>query len=81
MSESTTRQITPDDRLSDSTFAAILQIVMFDNTYEISEPGEDPRVNGALKEIQATYGGNLINMEFVSWYTPGLALWQKKARL
>jgi hypothetical protein len=24
------------------------------------------------------YGGNLINFEFVSWYTPGLAIWQKE---
>jgi predicted O-methyltransferase YrrM len=52
-------------------------IVIFDNTYEIAEQGEDPRVNGALKEIQKVHGGNLINLEHVSWYTPGLAIWQK----
>jgi hypothetical protein len=52
-------------------------IVIFDNTYEIAKPGEDPRVFGALKEIKKTYGGNLINFEFVSWYTPGMAAWQK----
>lgn len=56
-------------------------IVLFDNTYEIAEQGEDVRVNGALKEIAAEYGGNLINLEHVSWYTPGLAIWQKRARL
>jgi len=52
-------------------------VVFFDNTYNIAEDGEDQRVNGALKEIQARYGGNIINLEFVSWYTPGLAIWQK----
>ena len=56
-------------------------LVLFDNTYRIAEEGEDPRVNGALKAIQAQYGGNLINLEFVSWYTPGLALWQGQAAL
>jgi predicted O-methyltransferase YrrM len=54
-------------------------MVIFDNTYCIADTGEDQRVNGFLREIQGQYGGNLINMEFVSWYTPGLALWQKKA--
>ena len=53
-------------------------LVMFDNTYRIAEEGEDQRVNGALKAIQARHGGNLINLEFVSWYTPGLAIWQKR---
>ena len=56
-------------------------IVLFDNTYQISEENEDPRVNGALKHILKTYGGNLINMEYVSWYTPGLAIWQNKPNL
>lgn len=56
-------------------------IVLFDNTYRIAEGGEDPRVNGALKDILARYGGNLINMEFVSWYTSGLAIWQKQPNL
>ncbi|MBD3649071.1 MAG: class I SAM-dependent methyltransferase [Pseudomonadales bacterium] len=53
-------------------------LVMFDNTYRIAEDGEDPRVNGALHTISERFGGNLINLEFVSWYTPGLAIWQKK---
>jgi predicted O-methyltransferase YrrM len=56
-------------------------LVIFDNTYCIAEEGEDPRVNGFLREMQGLYGGNLINMEFVSWYTPGLAIWQKRAVL
>jgi predicted O-methyltransferase YrrM len=56
-------------------------LVIFDNTYRIAEDGEDQRVNGFLREMQGRYGGNLINMEFVSWYTPGLAIWQKRAVL
>jgi predicted O-methyltransferase YrrM len=51
-------------------------IVAMDNTYRIAEPHEDQRVNGALRRFPERYGGNLINMEFVSWYTPGLCLWQ-----
>lgn len=50
--------------------------VVFDNTYPIAEPGEDQRVHGALIAIKAQYGGNLIHVPFVSWYTPGLAIWQ-----
>lgn len=56
-------------------------LVLFDNTYRIALPNEDQRVNGALRTIQARHGGNLINMEFVSWYTPGLAVWQRKPNL
>jgi predicted O-methyltransferase YrrM len=52
-------------------------VVIFDNTYLIAEEGEDQRVHGALKDIQQRYEGNLINLEFVSWYTPGIAIWQK----
>jgi len=52
-------------------------LVLFDNTYQIAEDNEDQRVNGALKTILERHGGNLINLEFVSWYTPGLAMWQK----
>jgi len=52
-------------------------IVIFDNTYLIAEAHEDQRVNGALKEILRRHGGNLVNLEFVSWYTPGIAIWQK----
>ena len=53
-------------------------LVIFDNTYRIAEAVEDPRVNGFLRGMQSKYGGNLINLEFVSWYTPGLAVWQKQ---
>lgn len=56
-------------------------IVIFDNTYDIAEAGEDPRVNGALKEIRRRFGGNMINLEQVSWGTPGLAIWQKEPKL
>ena len=52
-------------------------LVVFDNTYRIAEAHEDQRVNGALKHIQKKYGGNLINVENVSWFTPGLAIWQR----
>lgn len=52
-------------------------LVLFDNTYQIADAGEDQRVHGALKDISKRHGGNLINLEFVSWYTPGLAIWQK----
>jgi len=52
-------------------------IVVFDNTYLIAESHEDQRVHGGLREILNRYGGNLINFEFVSWYTPGMAIWQK----
>ena len=56
-------------------------LVLFDNTYRIADEGEDPCVNGFLRDMQGLYGGNLINMEFVSWYRPGLAIWQKQAKL
>lgn len=56
-------------------------LVLFDNTYQIAERGEDPRVNGTLRTILARHGGNLINVEFVSWFTPGLAVWQKSPNL
>ncbi|MEQ1672682.1 MAG: class I SAM-dependent methyltransferase, partial [Hyphomicrobium sp.] len=56
-------------------------LVLFDNTYRIAGDGEDQRVNGALKEIQRRHGGNLINLEYVSWFTPGLAIWQKTPKL
>jgi predicted O-methyltransferase YrrM len=52
-------------------------LAIFDNTYSIAGPHEDQRVNGALKEILKLHGGNLINLEFVSWYTPGIAIWQR----
>jgi predicted O-methyltransferase YrrM len=53
-------------------------LVIFDNTYQIADAGEDPRVHGALKSIQARHGGNLINFPIASWYTPGFAIWQKR---
>jgi predicted O-methyltransferase YrrM len=56
-------------------------LIIFDNTYRIADEGEDQRVNGFLRDMPALYGGNLINMEFVSWYTPGLAIWQRHAVL
>lgn len=56
-------------------------LVVFDNTYRIAEEQEDQRVNGALRIIQERHGGNLINLEFVSWYTSGLAVWQREPRL
>lgn len=54
-------------------------IVIFDNTYNISEQSEDKRVFGALSYIHKKYGGNIINLEYVSWFTPGVAIWQKKS--
>jgi predicted O-methyltransferase YrrM len=53
-------------------------LVFIDNTYPIAEveKGEDRRVNEALRSILASYGGSLINLPFVSWFTPGLAIWQ-----
>lgn len=56
-------------------------LVLFDNTYRIASDNEDQRVNGALREITSRFGGNLVNLEFVSWFTPGLAIWQKKPKL
>lgn len=54
-------------------------VVIFDNTSLIAEPGEDPRVNGALRTIMSRHGGNLVNFPFCSWYTPGIAIWQRQA--
>lgn len=56
-------------------------IVLFDNTYRLADDGEDQRVNGALKAIKQRFGGELVNFEFVSWYTPGLAIWQRRPNL
>jgi predicted O-methyltransferase YrrM len=56
-------------------------LVLFDNTYRIASDNEDQRVNGALREITHRFGGNLVNFEFVSWFTPGLAIWQNKPKL
>lgn len=49
-------------------------IVFFDNTYLIDP--EDGRVNQALHDIKKRHGGNIINFENTSWYTPGQAIWQ-----
>ncbi|MEO1241790.1 MAG: class I SAM-dependent methyltransferase [Pseudomonadota bacterium] len=54
-------------------------IVLMDNTYPITEETEEGRVSEALKEIVAEFGGNIINLPFVSWYTPGLAIWQRES--
>lgn len=56
-------------------------LVLFDNTYCIANAREDQRVNGALKKIKSEFGGNLINLENVSWFTPGLAVWQRTPKL
>ena len=56
-------------------------VVVFDNTWQLADTGEDQRVNGALGEITRRYGGNLINFEYVSWFTPGLAIWQEAPAL
>lgn len=54
-------------------------IVFLDNTYPISEgeKGDIPRVNQAIPELLKVYGGQLVNLRFASWFTPGLAIWQK----
>lgn|SRR5215831_1136814 len=54
--------------------------VMFDNTYPLTDPskGEPARVAAALETIKARHGGNIVNFESVSWYTPGMAIWQPK---
>jgi predicted O-methyltransferase YrrM len=53
-------------------------LVFMDNTYPIAEPelGEPPRVNQALPILLERFGGAMLNLPFVSWYTPGLAIWQ-----
>jgi predicted O-methyltransferase YrrM len=53
-------------------------IVFLDNTYAIAEGDEDQLVNGFLRTMVATYGGNLINLPYCSWFTPGLAAWQRE---
>ena len=52
-------------------------LVIFDNTYLIADEDEDQRVHGALATIVSEFGGNLINFPSVSWYTPGVAIWQR----
>lgn len=53
--------------------------VILDNTALIADDGEDTRVNGALRTIHRTHGGNLVNFPYASWWTPGIAIWQKQA--
>jgi predicted O-methyltransferase YrrM len=53
--------------------------VVFDNTALTAEGDEDPRVHGALRTIVSRFGGNLVNLPFCSWYTPGIAVWQRQA--
>jgi predicted O-methyltransferase YrrM len=53
-------------------------LVLFDNTFHIAEQGEDQRVNGALRSILERFGGHVVNFPFCSWYTPGLAVWQRR---
>jgi predicted O-methyltransferase YrrM len=52
-------------------------LVIMDNTYPIAESGEDGRVAKFLENLTDTYGGSLIELPFVSWYTPCLAIWQR----
>jgi len=54
-------------------------VVILDNTYRIADDNGDPRVNGALRKILDRWGGNLVNFPYCSWYTPGMAVWQKNA--
>lgn len=53
--------------------------IIVDNTYLIAEGTEDPRVNGALRTIFDRFGGNLVNLPFCSWWTTGMAIWQRQA--
>lgn len=53
--------------------------VILDNTALIANEGEDTRVNGALRAILRKHGGNLVNFPFASWWTPGIAVWQRQA--
>lgn len=52
-------------------------LVIFDNIYGLFEGEEDERVFGALNTIKARYGGNIVQFDHTSWYTPGLAVWQR----
>lgn len=52
-------------------------LVVFDNTYPINEEHEEPRVASFINSIVDKYGGAVIELPFVSWFTPGLAVWQK----
>ena len=56
-------------------------LIALDNTYKISEEHEDPIVNGLLQVLERIGEVNIINLPFVSWYTPGLAIIQKTPNL
>ena len=56
-------------------------LIVLDNTYKIAEEHEDPRVNGLLQVLERIGEVNMINLPFVSWYTPGLAIIQKTPNL
>ena len=52
-------------------------IVIFDNTYRTAKMNKDQKVYGALKIVRKEFGGNIIHLPYVSWQTPGIAIWQK----
>lgn len=54
-------------------------VAILDNTALIADEGEDTRVNGALRTIMQRHGGNLVNFPYASWWTPGIAVWQRQA--
>lgn len=54
-------------------------VVILDNTALIANEGEDTRVNGALRTIVRKHGGSLVNFPYASWWTPGIAVWQRQA--
>ena len=55
-------------------------LVVFDNTFPIAEveKGDEPLVHEALQEVRSRWGGNLVNLPSCSWYTPGMAVWQRE---
>lgn len=52
-------------------------LVVIDNTYPIAEEDEPPRVAQFLDVLTQKYGRSFIEHPHVSWYTPGVAIWQK----
>lgn len=52
-------------------------LVVFDNTYPIAEGSDEPRVAQFLDQLVSEFGGSLIELPFVSWFTPGVAIWQR----
>ena len=51
--------------------------VVMDNTYRIAEEDKPPRVAQFLDVLVEQYGGSLIELPYVSWFTPGVVIWQK----